>query len=98
MNEFTDIEQFDTSLLEPMLGEDNEVIGYFTSEDADDYFSDPEAQYSAMAAECTYLMNLVEADYQGVPADQEDPRMVRISEIANILAWFKPELLDPRFQ
>ena len=43
MNEYTEIEQFDTSVLdaEPMLGEDNEVIGYFTSEDADEYFSDP---------------------------------------------------------
>ena len=97
MNDFTEIEQFDTSVLEPILGEDNEVVGYFTSEDADDYFSDPEAQYSAMAAELTYLMNLIEADYQGQVADQEDPRMVRISEIANILAWFKPELLDKRF-
>lgn len=97
MHEFTPEEQFDTSVLEPMFGEDHEVIGYFTSEDADEYFSDPEAQYSAMAAECTYLMNLVEADYQGVAADQEDPRMIRISEIANILAWFKPELLDKRF-
>ena len=92
------IEEFDTSVLEPMLGEDNEIVGYFTPEDADDYFSDPEAQYSAMAAECSYLMNLVEADYQGIAADQEDHRMIRISKIANILAWFKPELLDPRFQ
>lgn len=106
MNHLTSEEQFDTSVLEPILGEDNEVIGYFDEEShyvdpaeiADEFFSDPEAQYSAMAAECTYLMNLVEADYKGSSADQEDPRMVRISEIANILAWFKPELLDPRFQ
>jgi hypothetical protein len=106
MHHFTPEEQFDTSVLEPMLGEDNEVIGYFDeelhyndpAEIADEYFSDAEAQYSAMAAECTYLMNLVEADYQGVPADQEDPRMVRISEIATILFYFRPELLDPRFQ
>lgn len=106
MNEFTPEEQFDTSVLEPMLGEDNEVIGYFDeelhyvdpAEIADEFFSDPEAQYSAMAAECSYLMDQIEADFKGSPADQEDPRMVRITEIANILAWFKPELLDPRFQ
>lgn len=98
MENIKEIEEFDTSVLEPIMGEDNEIVGYFTSEDADDYFSDPEAQYSAMAAECSYLMNLVEADMKGSPADPEDPRMIRISEIANILAWFKPELLDPRFQ
>jgi hypothetical protein len=41
MENILEIESFDTSLLaEPMLGEDNEVIGYFTSEDADEYFSD----------------------------------------------------------
>lgn len=106
MEDIKAIEQFDTSVLEPILGEDNEVIGYFDeelhyvdpAETADEYFSDPEAQYSAMAAECSYLMDQVEADYKGSVADQEDPRMIRISEIANILAWFKPDLLDPRFQ
>ena len=98
MNDYTEIEQFDTSVLEPMLGEDNEVIGYFTSEDADEYFADPENQYSAMAAECTYLMNQVEAEgYVGSDEDG-DPRMVRISEIATVLSYFRPELLDPRFQ
>jgi hypothetical protein len=35
MNEFTEIEQFDTSVLEeePIFGEDNEIIGYFGEED-----------------------------------------------------------------
>ena len=99
MNELLDIEQFDTSVLaDPIFGEDHEVIGYFTSEDADDYFSDPEAQYSAMAAELTYLMDKVEASgFHGSSEDGNDD-MVRISEIASILSWFKPELLDKRFQ
>lgn len=100
MNDFTEIEQFDTSVLleDAILGEDNEVIGYFTSEDADEYFSDPEAQYSAMAAECSYLMDLVEAEGGAHNSDDGDERMVRISEIATILYYFRPELLDPRFQ
>jgi hypothetical protein len=99
MNELLDIEQFDTSVLaDPIFGEDHEVIGYFSSEDADDYFSDPEAQYSAMAAECTYLMNQVEADGGAHNSEDGDPRMARIAEIASILSWFKPELLDKRFQ
>jgi hypothetical protein len=99
MNELLDIEQFDTSVLaDPIFGEDHEVIGYFSSEDADDYFSDPEAQYSAMAAECTYLMNQVEAEGGAHNSEDGDPRMARIAEIASILSWFKPELLDKRFQ
>ena len=98
MNELLDIEQFDTSVLaDPILGEDHEVIGYFSSEDADDYFSDPEAQYSAMAAECTYLMDQVEAEGGAHNSEDGDPRMARIAEIASILSWFKPELLDKRF-
>jgi hypothetical protein len=98
MNELLDIEQFDTSVLaDPIFGEDHEVIGYFSSEDADDYFSDPEAQYSAMAAECTYLMNQVEAEGGAHNSEDGDPRMARIAEIASILSWFKPELLDKRF-
>jgi hypothetical protein len=99
MNELLDIEQFDTSVLaDPIFGEDHEVIGYFSSEDADDYFSDPEAQYSAMAAECTYLMNQVEAEGGAHNSEDGDLRMARIAEIASILSWFKPELLDKRFQ
>jgi hypothetical protein len=98
MNELLDIEQFDTSVLaDPIFGEDHEVIGYFSSEDADDYFSDPEAQYSAMAAECTYLMDQVEAEGGAHNSEDGDPRMSRIAEIASILSWFKPELLDKRF-
>jgi hypothetical protein len=98
MNELLDIEQFDTSVLaDPIFGEDHEVIGYFSSEDADDYFSDPEAQYSAMAAECTYLMDQVEAEGGAHNSEDGDPRMARIAEIASILSWFKPELLDKRF-
>jgi hypothetical protein len=108
MNDYTEIEQFDTSVLaDPIFGEDNEIIGYFGEDEelhyvdpaemADEYFSDPEAQYSAMAAECTHLMNLVEADGGAHDSEDGDPRMVRISEIATILSYFKPELLDPRF-
>ena len=93
-----EIEQFDTSLLEPITGEDHEVVGYFTSEDADDYFSDPEAQFSAMATECSYLMNQIEAEGGAHSSEDGDPRMTRISEIATILSYFRPELLDPRFQ
>lgn len=107
MNEFTEIEQFDTSILaDPILGEDNEVIGYFDeelhyvdpAEVADEYFSDPENQWSAMAAECTHLMNLVEAEGGAHSTEDGDERMTRISEIATVLSYFKPELLDPRFQ
>ena len=98
MENILEIEQFDTSVLaDPILGEDHEVIGYFSSEDADDYFSDPEAQYSAMAAELTYLMNQVEAEGGAHNSEDGDPRMERIAEIASILSWFKPELLDKRF-
>ena len=39
MHEFTPEEQFGYS--EPLFGEDNEIVGYFTPEDADEYFSDP---------------------------------------------------------
>ena len=99
MENILEIEEFDTSVLaDPIFGEDHEVIGYFSSEDADDYFSDPEAQYSAMAAELTYLMDKVEASgFHGSSEDGNDD-MVRISEIASVLSWFKPELLDKRFQ
>ena len=46
MNEFTSEEQFDYSQLEPIFGEDNEIIGYFTPEDADEFFSDPTNEMS----------------------------------------------------
>jgi hypothetical protein len=39
MNELTPEEQVDWS--EIYLGEDNEIIGYVTPEDADEFFSDP---------------------------------------------------------
>jgi hypothetical protein len=106
MHHFTPEEQFDTSVLEPILGEDNEVIGYFDeelhyndpAEIADEYFSDAEAQFSAMATECSYLMDQVEAEGGAHTSEDGDPRMIRISEIATILSYFRPELLDPRFQ
>lgn len=50
-----------------------------------------------IAKECSALMNEIEAELNGSPADPEDPRMVRISEIATYLSYFFPELLDPRF-
>ena len=39
MHEFTPEEQTDWS--EVILGEDNEVVGYFTPEDAAEFFADP---------------------------------------------------------
>ena len=103
MNAFTDEEQFDYSLVaEPILGEDNEVIGFFDeelpyndpAEVADEYFSDP----ANMAAECSRLMDEVEAEGGAHHSDEGDPRMTRISEIATYLSYFYPDLLDPRFQ
>lgn len=55
------------------------------------------ASYEDMAVECTNLMNQVEQSGYAGSSAEGDPRMVRIMEIANILAWFKPELLDQRF-
>lgn len=105
MHHFTPEEQFDTSVLEPILGEDNDVIGYFDeelhyndpAEIADEYFSDAEAQFSAMATECSYLMDEVEASGFSGSSDEGDPRMTRISELATLLSYFAPEKLDPRF-
>lgn len=46
MNDFTAIEQFDTSALADFIfGEDGEIIGYFTSEDAEEFFSDSENEF-----------------------------------------------------
>ena len=52
-----------------------------------------------LAAECSALMDEMEAVLAGGKAssDEGDPRMVRISEIATLLSYFHPELLDPRF-
>lgn len=52
----------------------------------------------AMAKECSALMDAVEAELNDSPANPEDPRMIRISEIATYLSYFFPELLDKRFQ
>lgn len=103
MNEYTAIEQFDTSVLEgnPIFGEDNEIIGWEEdlpyndpAEVADEYFSSPEV----MAAECSALMDEIEAEGGAHTSEEGDARMVRISEIATLLSYFHPELLDPRFQ
>jgi hypothetical protein len=53
--------------------------------------------YQDIAAECTKLMNQVEAAGYIGNSDDGDSRMVRIMEIANVLQVFAPELLDPRF-
>jgi hypothetical protein len=54
-----------------------------------------------LAEECSALMDEMEAVLKGGEASSEDtnadPRMVRISEIATLLAYFRPDLLDPRF-
>lgn len=54
-----------------------------------------------LALECSTLMDEMEAILKGDKAHSEDPnadpRMVRISEIATLLSYFHPELLDPRF-
>lgn len=54
-----------------------------------------------LAAECSALMDEMEEVLKGGKADSEDPnadpRMVRISEIATLLSYFRPDLLDPRF-
>ena len=100
MNEYTEIEQFDTSLLleDAILGEDNEVIGHFTSEDAEEFFSDPEQKAIAMASELTYLMDKVEASgFVGSSEGTTNPDLLRIEELANTLSWFAPEHLDSRF-
>lgn len=41
MSDYTLETQIDWSEV-VMFGEDNEVIGYFTPEDADEFFSDPD--------------------------------------------------------
>jgi hypothetical protein len=50
-----------------------------------------------MALECTRLMDEVEASGYNGKSEDGDPRMVRISEIATLLSYFRPDLLDPRF-
>ncbi len=50
-----------------------------------------------IALECSRLMDEVEAEGYNGSSDDGDPRMVRISEIATLLAYFRPDLLDPRF-
>ena len=50
-----------------------------------------------IAQECSDLMDEIEAELNGSPADPEDPRMIRISEIATYLSYFYPDLLDKRF-
>lgn len=105
MNEFTPEEQFDTSVLlegrEPILGEDNEIIGFFDeelpyndpAEVADDYFSDP----AVLAARCSSLMDEVEAEGGAHSSEEGDARMDEIARIATYLSYFYPDLLDPRF-
>ncbi len=50
-----------------------------------------------LAEECSALMDEVEAEGFSGSSDEGDPRMVRISEIATLLSYFRPDLLDPRF-
>lgn len=54
-----------------------------------------------LSAECSALMDEMEAELKGGKAsstdDTPDPRMTRISEIATMLSYFRPDLLDPRF-
>lgn len=54
-----------------------------------------------LAEECSALMDEMEAVLKGGRASTDDevvdPRMIRISEIATLLSYFRPDLLDPRF-
>jgi hypothetical protein len=50
-----------------------------------------------LAEECSALMDEVEASGYNGKSEDGDPRMVRISEIATLLSYFRPDLLDPRF-
>lgn len=55
--------------------------------------------YEEMAQECSALMDAVEAEGINGSSDnpEDDPRFQRISELANLLNWFAPHLLDKRF-
>jgi len=98
MNEYTEIEQFDTSVLEDSYY--SEELDYVDpSEIADDFFSDlGNMPVEEIALECSRLMDAIEAEGGAHSSDGGDPRMVRIMALANYLAWFYPEHLDPRFQ
>ena len=57
--------------------------------------------FEAMAKECSRLMDEMEAILKGGKASTDDenpdPRMTKISELATLLSYFRPDLLDPRF-
>lgn len=53
--------------------------------------------WEEMAVLCSALMDEVEASAYSGSSDDGDPRMVKIMEMANLLNWFAPHLLDPRF-
>lgn len=56
-----------------------------------------EMTYEEMSVLCSTLMDEVEASAYSGSSDDGDPRMVKIMELANLLNWFAPHLLDPRF-
>lgn len=87
MNEYTEIEQFDTSILER------------TSEDIAEFFSDPMEEAISKAGRLSYLMDEIEASgFHGTSEGTENLVMLEIEELANFLNWFYPNLLDPRFE
>jgi len=49
-----------------------------------------------MGKELSDLMDNVEADNYYGTAQDGDPRMMQIERLANYLAWFYPDQLDPR--
>ena len=57
--------------------------------------------FEAMAVECSRLMDEMEAILNGGKSSSEDtnadPRMEQISNLATLLSYFRPDLLDPRF-
>lgn len=53
--------------------------------------------YEEMARECSALMDEIEKSAYTGSSEDGDPRMARISELASLLSWFAPELLDKRF-
>lgn len=57
--------------------------------------------FEAMSVECSRLMDEMEAELKGGKAssadETPDPRMKQISDLATLLHYFRPDLLDPRF-
>jgi len=53
--------------------------------------------FEEMSVLCSSLMDEIEKSAYSGSSDDGDPRMARISELATLLSYFRPDLLDPRF-